>query len=56
MNAIADSGFVVSIANRNEKHHLACVEIYRNEQEQIYLPQTVLTEVAYLLKERAEIA
>lgn len=48
ISAIADTGFVVALANRNDKHHQRIKAIYGNQQT-ILLPQTVLAEVAYLL-------
>lgn len=48
MITIADTGFVVAIANQRDEQHPAAKAIYA-QQQQIYLPQTVLAEIAYLL-------
>jgi uncharacterized protein len=48
MSAVADTGFVVALAIVTEPYHEKCLSIYR-EQGEIYLPQTTLAEVAYLL-------
>ncbi|KKJ00107.1 type II toxin-antitoxin system VapC family toxin [Prochlorothrix hollandica] len=55
LSAITDTGFVVALTNRNDKHHQASIQVYR-EQSKILLPQTVLAEVAYLLTRDAGIA
>lgn len=49
---VADTGFVVAVAITTDKWHHACLEIYRHQTE-INLPQSVLTEVGYLLTELA---
>jgi uncharacterized protein len=46
--AIADTGFVVALANRTDSRHAEVRPIY-TQQQRILLPQTVLVEVAYLL-------
>lgn len=48
MTAIADTGFIVALENSRDHHHLACSNLLRRERE-IYLPQSVLNEVCYLL-------
>jgi uncharacterized protein len=48
MTAIADSGFVVALENTRDHHHLSCINILQRER-QIYLPQSVLNEVCFLL-------
>jgi len=52
MIAVADTGFVVAILHRGDKNHRASVAVYRTLQH-IYLPQSTLTEIAYLLVQRA---
>ena len=47
--AIADTSFVVALANQNDRYHRACDEIRRRE-EIIILPQSVLAEVGYMLR------
>ena len=46
---IADTGFVVSVATVTDKHHKVCLQIY-NQQRIIYLPQSTLAEIGYLLR------
>ena len=48
MATVADTGFVVGLAILTDDWHAECLSIYR-EQRKIFLPQTVLAEVAYLL-------
>jgi uncharacterized protein len=48
MNAVADTGFVIAVAIATDHLHGPCLVSYRR-QERIYLPQSTLTEVAYLL-------
>jgi len=49
---IADTGFVVATALTSEEAHRACVAVYKR-QGIIYLPQTTLAEVMYLLTREA---
>jgi len=55
MTVIADTGFVVALANRKDRHHEPAKAVYA-QQRQILLPQTVLAEVAYLLTRDAGIS
>lgn len=48
MTTVADTGFVVALANQRDEQHAAVKAVYA-KQRQILLPQTVLAEVAYLL-------
>ena len=48
MTTVADTGFVVALANQREEYHAPVKAVYA-QQRQILLPQTVLAEVAYLL-------
>ena len=52
MATIADTGFVVALALVTEEAHRACVSVYKR-QGIIYLPQTTLAEVMYLLTREA---
>jgi len=48
MIAVADTGFVLAVAIATDKWHTACLSLYR-QHNRIYLPQSTLAEVAYLL-------
>lgn len=48
LTAIADTGFVVALLNRQDQHHASVVTIYQKHQR-IALPQPALTEIAYLV-------
>jgi len=48
MSAVADTGFVIAVAVATDQLHEACLAVYRR-QDRIYLPQSTLAEVAYLL-------
>ncbi|MBW4695135.1 MAG: PIN domain-containing protein [Lyngbya sp. HA4199-MV5] len=48
ITAVADTGFVVALLNRTDQSHAAAVSVYL-QQQSILLPQTTLTEVAYLV-------
>jgi len=51
---VADTGFIVALLNKADRMHPAVTKIYL-QQKQILLPQTVLTEVAYLTGREAGI-
>lgn len=46
--AITDTGFVLSVAIPTDKWHTTCLSLYR-QHHTIYLPQSTLAEIAYLL-------
>jgi predicted nucleic acid-binding protein len=46
--AIADSGFVFAVAHIRDQRHGKCAPVYF-KQERIFLPQSTLAEVGYLL-------
>lgn len=48
MIGIADTSFVLAVGNKSEPDHLACVSVFKSQQK-IYLPQSTLTEIAYIL-------
>lgn len=50
--AIGDTGFVVALPNKADTKHQEVVAVYL-KQQQILLPQPVLTEVAYLVGREA---
>ena len=49
---LADTGFVVTVALATEEAHQTCAAVYKR-QGVIYLPQTTLAEVMYLLTREA---
>jgi predicted nucleic acid-binding protein len=50
MIAVADTGFVVAIANVKDAAHIRCLSVYRS-LELIYVPQSTLAEAMYLITE-----
>ena len=48
MRAIADTSFVVALENKRDVHRQRSLSVYKTESV-IYLPQSVLNEVCYLL-------
>ena len=48
MSAIVDTGLILAVEARTDKHHLSCLQIYQ-KTDFIYMPQSVLNEVAYFL-------
>lgn len=48
MITIGDTGFVISVVNKRDKFHEETSQVYQHMRK-IYLPQTTLAEVAYLL-------
>jgi uncharacterized protein len=46
--AVADTGFVLAVVNEGDRHHSACLPLYKTLRT-IYLPQSALTEAMYLL-------
>ncbi|MBE2270904.1 MAG: PIN domain-containing protein [Anaerolinea sp.] len=51
MNAVADTSFVVALITRTETYHEVCFAASKTVRV-IYLPQTTLAEVGYLLSKR----
>jgi predicted nucleic acid-binding protein len=49
---VADTSFVVAVALVTENLHQACIAVYK-QQGIIYLPQTTLAEVMYLITREA---
>lgn len=50
---IVDTGPVVAMANSNDDHHAACVELLTTSVELLVLPEPLLTEIGYMLGSRA---
>ncbi|MBZ0276273.1 MAG: PIN domain-containing protein [Anaerolineae bacterium] len=48
MMAIADTSFVVAVANLTDQHHPVCLAAYL-QQKLIYIPQSTFAEVGYML-------
>jgi uncharacterized protein len=48
MSVIADTGFIVAVAISTDQYHAACAALLR-QQDVIYVPQTTLAEVLYLI-------
>lgn len=51
--AVADTGFVVAVVNREDDYHKQCVPVYQ-QHELIYLPQSTLAEVGICLHVQGE--
>jgi predicted nucleic acid-binding protein len=45
---VADTSFIVALHNRRDQAHVKCLALY-NQMQTIYLPQSTLSEVCYLL-------
>lgn len=54
-SVIADTGFVVALANRADHRHTDVLPVYL-QHPLIFMPQLVLVEVAYLIGRDADIA
>lgn len=52
---ITDTGFVVALLNRSDTMHSIVTTVYAQHQK-IFIPQTVLAEVAYLVGRNAGVA
>ena len=48
MIAVADTSFIVALENKFDQHHGRCLSVFEQEKL-IYMPQSVLNEVCYLL-------
>lgn len=51
MNVIADTDFVVAMANIDDRYRIDCLRVYR-QFSRILVPQSVITETALLLNNR----
>ncbi|MBC7870147.1 MAG: PIN domain-containing protein [Chitinophagaceae bacterium] len=47
--AVADTSFAVALGNKNDPDHQAC-RLVHQQQRLIYLPQSTLTEVLFMLR------
>jgi predicted nucleic acid-binding protein len=55
IDVVADTGYIVALANNRDRHHHECLRIHQL-QRIIWLPQTVLAEVSYMLtRERGQL-
>lgn len=50
---IVDTGPVVAMANRRDRDHQRCVELLATTNEQLVIPEPLLTEIGYMLGSRA---
>lgn len=50
MKAIADTGFLVAFANRNDRHHAWAVDLARQVKEPLLTCEAVLAETAFHLR------
>lgn len=53
MKGIADTGFLVAFANRNDRHHEWAVEVARRLSEPLLTCEAVLAEAAFHLQDTA---
>lgn len=53
MNVIADSSFVIAVTVATDANHQRCLAVWR-QQNIIYLPQSTLAEVMYLITKAVE--
>jgi uncharacterized protein len=53
MNGIADTGFLVAFANRNDRHHDWAVQLARQVTEPLLTCEAVLAETAFHLESAA---
>ena len=52
MTLILDSGVVLALANRADRHHAACVDLVRSSRESLLLPAPTLVEIDYWFRKR----
>lgn len=50
MNVVADTSFVVAILGKDDRKRQSCIKVYNNHQGIIWIPQTALTEICYMLE------
>lgn len=48
--SIFDTGFLLAVFDKSDKHHQNCLKIYQSESRNALLPDVVLPELAYLIK------
>jgi uncharacterized protein len=49
MAVVADTSFVVALVNQGDINHSKCFQVWQ-QQDIIFIPQTALTEIAYLIR------
>lgn len=54
MNLLLDTGPVVALLDKSEKHHSQCLEFFKKFKGRIFSTEPVLTECLYLLGENFE--
>lgn len=52
MALVLDTGIVVALANRHDRHHEACVELVSTAREPLLLPAPTLVEIDYWFHKR----
>ena len=52
MALVLDTGVVLGLANRNDEHHHACVELIRSAREPLVLPAPTLVEIDYWFRKQ----
>ncbi len=48
--SIFDTGFLLAVFDKSDKHYQSCLKIYQTEFRNALLPDVVLPELAYLIK------
>lgn len=51
MSIIADTSFIIAHMNHRDSHHRVCLALYQNYRASILVPQSVLAEVGYFLRQ-----
>ena len=54
--SIFDTGFLLAVFDKSDKHHPICLKIYQSESNRALLPDVVLPELAYLIKRELNLA
>ena len=48
MQSLLDSGFVIALLSEDDRHHLACADVFDRETDML-LPIVTLPEIAYMM-------